>query len=195
MMGRETMAHVLVVEADADVRFTLAMALRDERHRVTSVEDATLALALLRVSRNPLVALLGEWLRPLSGLDILTMVANDESGRLARHGWVLMTTTPERLTLSQRARLQSMAVLALALPCDLNDLMDVVARAERQTHSPQISAAASALAPVTALWINSGSDTTNTDAQEIHAIWSVAPASSRLWERPTIGEGFRGSSA
>jgi CheY-like chemotaxis protein len=136
--GRETMAHVLVVDADADVRYTLATALQDAGHSVTTAEDAILAVAMLCVSRYPLVVLLNERLRPLSGLDILAMAADDESGQLARHGWVLMTTTSERLTPSQHARLQGMAAPVLPQPFDLDDLFDVIDQAERQGRSPQI---------------------------------------------------------
>lgn len=135
------MAHVLAAHADADIHATLHAALTDEGHCVTTTNDATLALSALWICRHPLVVLLNEQLGPLSGRDVLELVAEDETGRLSRHSYILMSMAPSRaaLTTLTNARLakqpRQLRVPILEQPFDLDDLYALVSQAEAATQS------------------------------------------------------------
>jgi CheY-like chemotaxis protein len=135
------MAAVLVVESDADVRCVLAEALRDDGHIVTSMANACLALAMLWFVERPLVVLLDAHLAPLSGVGLLELAYDDESGRLLRHGYILMTTAPSRLEAKHQRLLARMAVPLLPLPFDLDEFSALVAQTAVQAQTQQIRVA------------------------------------------------------
>lgn len=126
------MAHILVIDADADIRETLRVVLGDTRHFVTATPDLQLAAALLRTARCPLVVLLNERLWPLSGLNLLEMADGDTSRRLSHHGYAVMTTTPERLSDEEWALMRRVGAALLALPFDLDELLALVGRMEER---------------------------------------------------------------
>jgi DNA-binding NtrC family response regulator len=122
------MAHVLVAHADEGVRDAVAVALREESgHLVVAMSDGMLAIAALRHSDVPMVALMDECLLPFSGMDVFGVVANDRAaGPLARHRYILLSTWPEHIQAQGRELLARLGAHVLPLPFDLDALIQVV---------------------------------------------------------------------
>lgn len=119
---------VLIVDDDQGIRETLRMALEEEGYEVREAEDGAEALAALRRSAQPLVALLDLRLPRLTGDALLRRIAREKRLR-ARHVFLLVTANRETLTPINLRLLQRMGVEVIAKPFDLNDLLALVAQA------------------------------------------------------------------
>ncbi len=75
---------------------------------------------------------------------MVEMAAADESGRLCRHGYVMISTIPMMSTIPQSIAptyhmlLERMAVPILALPLDLDDLSTLVTQTATQVEAKQV---------------------------------------------------------
>lgn len=119
---------VLLVEDDQDIRDTLRMALEDEGYEVSVAEDGIEALNLLRRSLTPLVVALDLRMPRLNG-DALLRHLNKREHLPAQHTYLLVTANRELLSAASLRLLKRMDVPVVSKPFDLNDLLDLVARA------------------------------------------------------------------
>lgn len=102
------------------------MALEDEGYEVREAEDGAEALAALRRSAQPLLALLDLRLPRLTGDALLRRIAREKRLR-ARHAFLLVTANHETLSPRNLRLFQRMGVGVIAKPFDLTDLLARVA--------------------------------------------------------------------
>ncbi len=84
------MAHILVVDDDADTRAMLREVLEDEQYAVAVAPDGEAALAYLRAHPGPLVVVLDWKLPGLDGIQVLHAVAGDDT-LARRRAFILLT--------------------------------------------------------------------------------------------------------
>jgi len=127
------MTHVLVAHSDEGVREAAVVALREEAgHVVAEASCGVSALAALRLSEYPVVALIDHRLPPFGGLDILNIAATDEAGGLfARHRYVLLSTWGQGIDADGRKLLQRLDVPVLPEPFELTALIRAVDKAAK----------------------------------------------------------------
>ena len=118
--------RILIVDDDQSVRETLRMALEEEGYEVREAEDGAEALAALRRSAQPLLALLDLRLPRLTGDALLRRIAREKRLR-ARHAFLLVTANHETLSPMNLRLFQRMGVGVIAKPFDLDDLLARVA--------------------------------------------------------------------
>jgi CheY-like chemotaxis protein len=119
--------QVLVVDDDLDIRVTLREALEDEGHEVVEASDGVAALRAMRASTRPMVVLLDLMMPRLDGEGVLHEVVGDR--QLAQHVYFLVTAKGNAISEGLRTLLQSLSVPVLPKPVDLDELLDLVARA------------------------------------------------------------------
>ena len=114
--------RVLLAEDDADTRYLLAWAMRDDGFEVVEAEDGAQLLARIEEARGadedlPDVIVTDLRMPRVSGLEVLERVKNDGLGVpvlvVTAHGDALTTRRAERLG----------AVAVLHKPVDLDDLL------------------------------------------------------------------------
>ncbi len=127
------MAHVLIVDDDADIRVSMRAMLEGiGGHTVLEATDGVSGLEQLRASETPLVVLLDLLMPRLDGIGLLQEVAADES-LATRHAYVLVTV-------SRRARLPefrnglALAVPIVPKPFDMDVLLSLVTDADNRLH-------------------------------------------------------------
>lgn len=122
------MTYVLVAHADEGVREAAAVALREEAgHVVMGASSSVSAIAALRLSERPVVALMDERLLPFGGLDILNVAAIDEAGgSFARHRYILLSTWGQGIDADGQKLLARLDVPVLLEPFELETLIRVV---------------------------------------------------------------------
>jgi CheY-like chemotaxis protein len=126
-------AHVLIVDDDADIRLSMRMMLEDiGGHTVLEAADGESGLALLRASEEPLVVLLDLLMPGLDGIGVLQAVAADE--RLAiRHAYVVVTVS-RRARSGDLPESLGVALQVVPKPFDMNVLLDTVTQADEHIH-------------------------------------------------------------
>jgi CheY-like chemotaxis protein len=122
------MAHVLVANADADMREVLVEILTEAGHKVFAVSDGEVAWRLLHALPSTMVAVLDIVMPPLGRLGVLQKILTDPQV-VRRHGLIVLTALP-------LCRLRSFApdllsnlpesVVVLMKPFDLEDLEQAV---------------------------------------------------------------------
>lgn len=120
--------HILIVDDDQDIRETLRLALEDEGYEVYEAEDGAEALNMLRKSAQPFVVVLDLRMPRLTGDALLRRVSKKEH-LPAQHTFLLVTANHELLSPVSMRLLERMDVPVVAKPFDLNNLLDLVARA------------------------------------------------------------------
>ena len=132
------MAHVLIVDDDADIRLTMRALLEDiGGHTVLEAADGVSGLEQLRASEERLVVLLDLLMPGLDGIGVLQAVAADEQ-LATRHAYMLVSV-------SRRARSEDfgpslgLAVLVVPKPFDMDVLLAAVAEADSRIHEPDNS--------------------------------------------------------
>jgi CheY-like chemotaxis protein len=127
---------VLIVDDEADTRQALTCCLEDEGYRVDEASDGQEALAVLRVSVEPLVVLLDYMMPRLDGRGVLTAVAQD-AGLAGRHALILCTATDRRtLPLALVRLLSDLDVPVVPKPFDLDAPLAAVAAAGTRVAVP-----------------------------------------------------------
>ncbi len=122
------MAHVLIVDDDEDIRFTVRAMLEDlGEHTVAEAADGPSALALLRAAAERYVVLLDLLMPNMDGIEVLREVAKDQ--RLAtRHAYILVTVS-RRAGSEELAQSLALAVPVVPKPFSLDTLLDTVGQA------------------------------------------------------------------
>jgi CheY-like chemotaxis protein len=122
------MAHVLVANADADMRELLVEVLSEAGHKVTAVSDGEVAWRLLHALPSSMVAVLDIVMPRRGGLHVLEKILSDPQV-VRRHGLIVLTALPLcRLGLVAFDRLSHLpeSVVVLNKPFDLEDLEQAV---------------------------------------------------------------------
>jgi CheY-like chemotaxis protein len=120
--------RVLVVDDDADVRRLLRVMLEAEGYAVAEAPGGAAALDILRDSPDRLVVLLDHLMPGLTGADVLERAAA-EGGRLAAHGYILISADDNRAALDLVADLTSLSVTILTKPINRAPLARLVRHA------------------------------------------------------------------
>lgn len=125
------MAHVLIVDDDADIRASMRMLLEDiGGHTVLEADDGLSALDVLRSSEHRMVVLLDLLMPAMDGISVLQEVAADEA-LASRHAFVLVTVSRRAMTREFPASL-ALAVPVLPKPFDMDSLLAIVHQSEQQ---------------------------------------------------------------
>src|SRR5690348_10957850 len=121
------MAHVLIVDDDEDIRFTVRAMLEDlGAHTVSEAPDGPTALALLRATDERYVVLVDLLMPNMDGIEVLREVAKDQ--RLAtRHTYILVTVS-RRAGSEELAQSLAFDVSVVPKPFSLDVLLDTVAQ-------------------------------------------------------------------
>lgn len=123
------MARVLIVEQDEDVRASLRAVLQMAGHDTTEAETISGALTLLHANRSPAVVLCGNDCP--AHTQITTFFARiaaeaTESVPARRHGYICLTTDPDRLPPPLHALLDQLAVPIMPKPFNIDPLLALV---------------------------------------------------------------------
>lgn len=122
------MTQVLIADDDADLRETVRTLLESDGYAVSEATNGREALAALRSSSTPLVALLDMVMPGLSGLQVLEAVAADPV-LSARHAYLLLTANHRPLLDGTADLLAQLGVIVVHKPFDIDFLLAEVARA------------------------------------------------------------------
>jgi len=125
------MPQVLIVDNDESTRQTARFLLEDEGYEVIEAPDGAAALDLLRMSDQPMVVLLDIVMPRLNGVELLKLVGHDE--RLTRHAFVVWTASRVPVPMELLASLDAPLV---PKPFDMDELLEVVARAAERLEEP-----------------------------------------------------------
>ena len=129
-----TPPHILVVDDDQQIRETVRFLLEDAGYTVEEAVDGAEALALLRSSAQPLVALLDNLMPRINGVGVLdAVVANDTLRR--RHAYLLITASPRSVPPETLAQLELLSGALIRKPFDISTLLDAVAEAQQRLSS------------------------------------------------------------
>ncbi len=139
----ESMAHVLIVSDDIDVRTVLDTLLRSAGHTVLTSPASDQALAVLRVSRHPLVVLLHFSLALSDIVSVLRLNGAAAASHLAHHRYVVLEAMPRSMQPAQQNFFSYVYAQVLALPFDLEELEAAVERAGQELESSVMSAVTS----------------------------------------------------
>jgi CheY-like chemotaxis protein len=131
--GAVDMVHVLVIAPDAAVRETLRFLLEDEGYGVSEAPNVESGLESLRQSRRAMVVLsdavpFGARTPHMGESELMDRALHDAS-LAGRHAYVLLTTSPERLSEGQRCQAQHLGAAIVAMPFEVDELLAIVARA------------------------------------------------------------------
>lgn len=121
--------RVLVVDDDHAIRDTLRLLLEDAGYAVTEAGNGVDALAVLCDERASYITLLDLRMPQLDGAGVLGVVAEDPD-LARRHSFILMTADARALSPLFISHLARLAVPLLPKPFDIDDLFDLVERAE-----------------------------------------------------------------
>jgi CheY-like chemotaxis protein len=121
----ETMAHVLVVEDDAQVRGILAALLQEAGHEARAVNDGLEAMDALLLVPQPMVVLLDLLMPRMGGGAILRLVAEGHAS-LAPHTYILVTALAGTLPNDLPPLLKQLEVPLIAKPFDADILLNTV---------------------------------------------------------------------
>ena len=125
------MAQVLIVDDDETIRETLRDIVQEDGHEALEAPDGAAALEALRSHRKPLIVLLDNVMPGLEGMTVLETIAADPELR-DRHSYLLITASPQRLSDSERAMLETLDVPVIGKPFDLETLSQQFAAAQAQ---------------------------------------------------------------
>lgn len=127
------MAHVLIVDDDADIRMSMRALLEDiGGHTVDEAANGASGLEHLRASQEPLVVLLDLLMPGMDGLQVLQTVAADED-LATRHAYVLVSVS-RRATIEEVPRSMALAVTIVPKPFDIDVLLATVSDADERIH-------------------------------------------------------------
>jgi CheY-like chemotaxis protein len=124
------MAHILIVDDDADIRTALRLVLEDEGHTVEEASSGQPALERLRTSSVGLVVLLDVTMPGVDGYAVIRAVAAHPT-LATRHAYVVLTACAvQTLPPAFVHHLAQMRVPLLGKPVDVDELLDAVAQAD-----------------------------------------------------------------
>jgi CheY-like chemotaxis protein len=127
-MAVEHRPAVLIIDDEPSIREAVRDCLEDEHYLVYEAADGRPALALMRGSADPLVILL-DWRMPeMDGLAVLQALVV-EGPSAWRHAYILFSAGPIPKEVSTLNLPSDIFLEALSKPFELDDLLDLVARA------------------------------------------------------------------
>jgi DNA-binding response OmpR family regulator len=131
----------VVIDPAPDVRDMLREFLPEEGYAVQTTPDVATGLYLLRESATPVTVLFDVLPLPglsheQSGLAVLDAVAH-EGDRLARHGYVLMSTTPEQVLAMVETVPPGLCILPK--PFFLYELRACLEQVDERLHAQQLT--------------------------------------------------------
>jgi hypothetical protein len=129
------MAHVVLVSRDTDVRTVLDIYLHSEDHVVLTAVEAQRALAVLRVGRYPAVVVVHASAASAESFILLKWAAEDASGHLARHRYIVLMPDPANGQSVRTDHLVRLKARVMALPVDLEEVAAAVDDASRELHA------------------------------------------------------------
>lgn len=142
--ARTMQRAVLVVEDDDAIREVLRDLLEEEGYTVQDAVDGKEALAILRGDAHGLVVLLDNLLPGMDGADVLAALddggetaeadatAGQQTSALARHAYVLITASPQKITPELKARLARLGAPTITKPFDIARLRQAVRQASQR---------------------------------------------------------------
>jgi CheY-like chemotaxis protein len=116
--------RVLALDDDDTIRQAIRLVLEDEGYEVEEAADGVDALARLRASQEPLVALLDLLTPGISGLQVLQAVAQDKT--LTTHHAYLAVSAVSQLPPEAVGLLTTLGVPFIAKPFDIDQLLALV---------------------------------------------------------------------
>ena len=122
--------RVLALDDDDTIRQAIRLVLEDEGYVVEEATDGIDALARLRASQEPLVALLDLLTPGVSGLQVLQAVARDKA-LTTRHVYLAVSAVSQ-LTPEAGDVLTTLGVPFLAKPFEIDQLLALVDEAARR---------------------------------------------------------------
>lgn len=129
--------HILIVDDDADIREALGELLRDEGYSALEASDGVAAMDALLSSPHPLIVLLDLLMPHLSGFDVLSLIAENESLAM-RHAFIVMTAnkpaadSPSAVDPYFAALLEEHHIPIVSKPFNVEALLALVEGAARQ---------------------------------------------------------------
>lgn len=129
--GESSMAKVLVVDDDQEIRETLRLVLEDDGHEVIEAESGQSALIHLRTTPHPLVVLLDMLMPGMNGAAVLREIARSPE-LAARHRYILTTADNTAVQKTTESLLRTLSVVIVAKPFDVDVLLAAVAGAAQQ---------------------------------------------------------------
>ena len=129
------MAHLLIVDDDEDIRFSMRALLEDVAgHTVQEAVDGVDGLEKLQASEVALVVLLDLLMPRLDGFAVLEAVSADQ--RLVAQHVYIVDSVSRRATDATLPPNVTVPVQILSKPFDIDDILDAVAQAERRLAPP-----------------------------------------------------------
>jgi CheY-like chemotaxis protein len=126
------MARVLIVERDDDIRESLRTLLELSGYSVVVATSMAVGLGILEESAEPLVVLCSNARPTHARLTGFFAHVAEDAGLAGRHGYICLSTSPDRLPPELRALVERLAVPVIGKPFDmytvLERVMDVAAR-------------------------------------------------------------------
>jgi CheY-like chemotaxis protein len=121
------MKQILLVEDDEDIRAFLRYLLEDADYSVLEAPDVPEARRVLEAAPEPLVVLV-DYLLP--GLDGMALLEDGEAWQMSgsRHAYLLITASPEGLSLEVLARLRALEIPVVPKPFEVETLLQLIRR-------------------------------------------------------------------
>jgi CheY-like chemotaxis protein len=129
------MAHVLVVDDDAEVRKLLAWMLTDAGHEVQTARDGLEAIDCLLISPHPWVVLLDVMMPRMSGEAVVRLVA-EGAPELTRHAFILVSAIASSLPPDLLQLLRWLDIPVIGKPFEIDTLIDAVETAAASSFVP-----------------------------------------------------------
>jgi CheY-like chemotaxis protein len=126
------MIQVVLITQDPDMRTVLDVDLHSRGHFVVSVPEAHQALPALEFGRYPAVVIIHAPTPADGGFDLIRRAASNAGGRLARHGYILLTTDPSTLAPARSAQLARLKAHVMELPIELEEIAAAVEGVNRE---------------------------------------------------------------
>jgi CheY-like chemotaxis protein len=130
------MTQVLIVDDDADIRFTLKTLLVEEHYQTAEAADGMAALAILQQATQPFVVLLDLTMPRLDGYGVLEQV-QAQPLLATTHVFIVMTAKERTFPLALVQKMRQLHISFLGKPFDnIDQVIAAVADAESRLGPP-----------------------------------------------------------
>lgn len=125
------MATVLIVDDDADIRWSIRQVLEDNGHEVIEAADGAEGLAQLQSAPQALVVLLDLMMPKLNGAGLLHHVAKDWA-LSTRNSYIVMTADNLYVPLAISGIMARLNIPVVTKPFDIRYMQELVKRRDEQ---------------------------------------------------------------
>lgn len=125
------MATVLIVDDDADIRWSIRQVLEDDGHEVIEAADGAEGLAQLQSAPQALVVLLDLMMPKLNGAGLLHHVAKDWA-LSTRNSYIVMTADNLYVPLAISGIMARLNIPVVTKPFDIRYMQELVKRRDEQ---------------------------------------------------------------